>query len=323
MTRSSSRPARTRAASSCLPAKHDVTIRGSRPQHGRPRRREPAQERDRRPRRRRVDPQPLGARLHEERPLLGRRRPVPRVVRHGLERRRVRRLRRGRRARESRPRVRLGRGAGGVLRRRVQAVRRHDLARRREVVRRRVLGDERHRRRDPRFRPGIATARGSSRTRMPTRRCRRRRGRTIVRNTVTNSGRARVPIKTALAGFIGIGIAIAGGNENSVAGNRVTGSERYGIAVFPTARYVVFDPGTPEPGPPWRPRGNTVWLNTVSGSGWRRSRACSRRRHAQLLHAQPCRALGAPRPADDRRAPARAPSATRRWRPSSHARSAR
>ena len=34
---------------------------------------------------------------------------------------------------------------------------------------------------------------------------------TIVRNTVTRSGRARVPIHTALAGFVGIGIAIAGG----------------------------------------------------------------------------------------------------------------
>ena len=90
---------------------------------------------------------------------------------------------------------------------------------------------------------------------------------TIMRNTVRGSGRARVPIRTALAGFIGIGIAIAGGNENAIAGNRVTRSERYGIAIFPTARYVVFDPGTPEPGPPWRPRGNNVWLNTVSRSG--------------------------------------------------------
>ncbi len=89
---------------------------------------------------------------------------------------------------------------------------------------------------------------------------------TIMRNTVTRSGRARVPIKSALAGFIGIGIAIAGGNMNLVAGNRVTGSERYGIAVFPTARYVDFS-GGPEPGPPWRPRANTVWLNTVTGSG--------------------------------------------------------
>jgi hypothetical protein len=90
---------------------------------------------------------------------------------------------------------------------------------------------------------------------------------TIIANTVTNSGRAPVPIKTALAGFIGIGIAIAGGNGNSVAGNRIAGSERYGIAVFPTARYVVFDPGTPEPGPPWRPRGNVVRRNVVHGSG--------------------------------------------------------
>ena len=90
---------------------------------------------------------------------------------------------------------------------------------------------------------------------------------TILRNTVTNSGRARVPIQTALAGFVGIGIAVAGGNQNAIGHNRVTRSERYGIAVFPTARFVVFDPGTPEPGPPWRPRGNRVFTNVVTGSG--------------------------------------------------------
>jgi hypothetical protein len=90
---------------------------------------------------------------------------------------------------------------------------------------------------------------------------------TIVRNTVTNSGRARVPIQTPLAGFIGIGIAVAGGNDNAISRNRVARSERFGIAVFPTAKYVVFDPGTPEPGPPWRPRGNRVTRNGVSGSG--------------------------------------------------------
>ena len=90
---------------------------------------------------------------------------------------------------------------------------------------------------------------------------------TIVRNTVTSSGRVRVPIHTALAGFIGIGIAVAGGNENVIARNRVTRSERYGIAVFPTARFVVFDPGAPEPGPPWRPRGNRVFRNVATGSG--------------------------------------------------------
>jgi hypothetical protein len=47
----------------------------------------------------------------------------------------------------------------------------------------------------------------------------------------------------------------------------VTGSERYGVAVFPTARFVVFDPGAAEPGPPWRPRGNRVFGNVVRGSG--------------------------------------------------------
>src|SRR4051812_28513548 len=94
-------------------------------------------------------------------------------------------------------------------------------------------------------------------------------GRTeIFRNTVTGSGRARVPIRTALAGFVGVGIALAGGNENSVHDNRVTRSERYGIAVFPTARYVTFDPRPRrDPGPPWRPRGNRIAANRVTGSG--------------------------------------------------------
>ena len=92
---------------------------------------------------------------------------------------------------------------------------------------------------------------------------------TIVRNRVTGSGRARVPIRTALAGFVGIGIAIAGGNDNSVHDNRVTGSERYGVAVFPTARFVTFNPyAEHDPGPPWRPRGNRIARNVVTGSGW-------------------------------------------------------
>lgn len=90
---------------------------------------------------------------------------------------------------------------------------------------------------------------------------------TIVRNTVMNSGRARVPIRTALAGFVGIGIAVAGGNQNTISGNRVAHSERYGVAVFPTARFVVFDPNAVEPGPPWRPRANRISGNTVTGSG--------------------------------------------------------
>src|ERR671936_1606194 len=92
---------------------------------------------------------------------------------------------------------------------------------------------------------------------------------TIVGNTVTGSGLARVPIRTVLAGFVGVGIAVAGGNENSIHDNRVLRSERYGIAVFPTARFVTFNPhARREPGPPWRPRGNRVARNVVSGSGW-------------------------------------------------------
>ena len=38
-------------------------------------------------------------------------------------------------------------------------------------------------------------------------------------------------------------------------------------AVFPTARYVSFNPGIPEPGPPWRPRGNRIVRNAVTASG--------------------------------------------------------
>ena len=93
-------------------------------------------------------------------------------------------------------------------------------------------------------------------------------GTTIVRNVITRSGRERVPIHTALAGFVGIGIAVAGGSGNVIRENRVTGSERYGVAVFSTARYVTFNPAVREPGPRWRPRGNRVTGNVVTGSGW-------------------------------------------------------
>jgi hypothetical protein len=89
----------------------------------------------------------------------------------------------------------------------------------------------------------------------------------IVSNTVVGSGRAPVPIATALAGFVGIGVAVAGGNDNIVAGNRISGSERYGVAVFSTARFVSFTPNAPEPGPRWRPRDNRVSRNLVTGSG--------------------------------------------------------
>jgi hypothetical protein len=83
-------------------------------------------------------------------------------------------------------------------------------------------------------------------------------------NVVTRTGRARVPVNTPLVGFYGIGIGIAGGNRNGVVGNTVTGSRRYGIAVFRTQYWI---PPPPRRGNPWRPLGNVVRGNTVRGSG--------------------------------------------------------
>ena len=91
---------------------------------------------------------------------------------------------------------------------------------------------------------------------------------TIVRNVVTGSGIVPVPLHTALAGFYGIGIAIGGGRENRIAGNTVSRSARYGIALFPTEYWIPIDP-RPRPlgrHKPWSPVGNTVTGNRVSGS---------------------------------------------------------
>jgi hypothetical protein len=91
----------------------------------------------------------------------------------------------------------------------------------------------------------------------------------IRRNRVVGSGRARVPVNTPLAGWYGIGIAIAGGNRDHVLANTVTGSLRYGIAVFRTPFWIV-EPGRPRPpgsGLPWRPSANSVQRNAVRGSG--------------------------------------------------------
>jgi len=90
---------------------------------------------------------------------------------------------------------------------------------------------------------------------------------TITGNTITDSGRFRVPVHTLLAGFVGTGIAVAGGNFNTITNNRVLRSERYGIAVFSTARLITLDPNRPEPTPRWRAHGNRVAGNEVSGSG--------------------------------------------------------
>jgi hypothetical protein len=70
-----------------------------------------------------------------------------------------------------------------------------------------------------------------------------------------------VPLNTPLAGYYGIGIGVAGGNRNRLLRNTVTGSRRYGIAVFSTP----FRVQTPRP--PWRPQANATRANAVRGSG--------------------------------------------------------
>src|SRR5919204_6186872 len=89
----------------------------------------------------------------------------------------------------------------------------------------------------------------------------------IVGNTVTGSGRARVPLNTPLAGYYGIGIGIAGGNGNRVLRNTISGSSRFGVAVFSTPYAVHPGPSPPASQRPWRPNGNSVRANAVRGSG--------------------------------------------------------
>jgi hypothetical protein len=81
---------------------------------------------------------------------------------------------------------------------------------------------------------------------------------TIIGNTVRDSGTVAVPAHTPLAGFIGIGIGIAGGNANMISNNTITGSDRYGIALFPTLQRSGTVYGTSV---------NRIEGNTVSGSG--------------------------------------------------------
>jgi hypothetical protein len=89
----------------------------------------------------------------------------------------------------------------------------------------------------------------------------------IVGNTVRRSGRARVPLNTPLAGYYGVGIGIAGGNGNRVLRNTVTGSRRFGVAVFSTPYAVPGGPSAPTSRRWWRSQGNSVRGNAVRGSG--------------------------------------------------------
>ena len=75
-------------------------------------------------------------------------------------------------------------------------------------------------------------------------------------NVVTGSGSVPTPRATPLGGFHGIGIGVAGGVNDLIEKNEVTGSTRYGIAVFTAIDLAAR----------WAPSGNRITDNTVSGS---------------------------------------------------------
>jgi parallel beta-helix repeat protein len=83
-------------------------------------------------------------------------------------------------------------------------------------------------------------------------------GSLIVGNTVRDSGGEAVPTNSPLAGYVGIGIAVNGGQDNVIEGNTIEDSDRYGIALFPSLQ---------PSGSSWLANGNRVIGNTVSGSG--------------------------------------------------------
>lgn len=80
----------------------------------------------------------------------------------------------------------------------------------------------------------------------------------IEGNIVRESGRVPVPANTPLAGFIGMGIGVAGGNANTIVGNTVIGSAAYGIALYPT---IQLDFSA------YAPQDNQIRGNTLSDSG--------------------------------------------------------
>jgi hypothetical protein len=80
----------------------------------------------------------------------------------------------------------------------------------------------------------------------------------IAGNVIRDSGTVPVPANSPLAGWVGLGIGIAGGHENLVEDNEITGSDRYGIALFATLQ---------RDRSQWLPDANEIRGNTVTGSG--------------------------------------------------------
>ena len=81
-------------------------------------------------------------------------------------------------------------------------------------------------------------------------------GATIVNNLVENNNNFDAPAKVLEYPSIGNGIVLAGGNNNVIEGNRISGHIYYGVLVIPN-----IDKNF------WRPSGNTVKSNVVSHSG--------------------------------------------------------
>lgn len=80
----------------------------------------------------------------------------------------------------------------------------------------------------------------------------------ITGNTIRGSGTVPVPANSPLAGYVGIGIAVNGGQDNRIENNTIEGSARYGIALFPALQ---------PSGASWLANGNRVTGNRVTGSG--------------------------------------------------------
>ena len=121
------------------------------------------------------------------------------------------------------------------------------------------------------------------------------------RNEVVGSGTVVTPRTTPLGGYHGVGIGIAGGQQNLVQDNDVRGSTRYGIAVFTaidrTSR--------------WYPGGTTV-TGTVSRPAASRTSPCRPKRASRTV-SDATRSPLHSRAGSRARAPGRAPP-TPRWR---------
>jgi parallel beta-helix repeat protein len=81
-------------------------------------------------------------------------------------------------------------------------------------------------------------------------------GVTIIHNLVENNNNPNVPVETEQLATIGTGILVAGGSNDVIEDNRVSGDDYYGILVVANVDQNV-----------WEPHGNMVKENVVTGSG--------------------------------------------------------